>query len=218
MKNLATMILALSAMLATTSARARGGTIDITFDQSQLEHDNNDPILSFYAGGKTFMGIGPGPNLGVTFSVNARVFTQTDGLIGFTTPGIMELFNDSLPQGAAISATMGVEPGFVSTIAFLYAAIDADGRLKVYSGPDGTGAVLADVSLPVTPVQNGHVLFVTQSVSISGIERSVVFAGGNKELAVDDLTLTSVPEPPAWCMLAIGGVLAGLTSRARQTR
>ncbi len=151
--------------------------------------------------------------------MNARVFTQTDGLTGlFTPPGIAELYSDTAREGEGIAFTMDVYPGFSSSLTFDYAAIDAAGEVGVYSGLDGTGTLLADVALPVTSPIAGPGNFVTDSVSLSGIGYSVVFDGGNKQLALDDLILAAVPEPPAWCLLAVGGVLAGLASGARRTR
>src|SRR5205823_3944322 len=100
-------------------------------------------LLLFYDGGTTFLGIGGGPDLGVEFSLNARVRTKTSGLTGaFTKPGIMELKSDTAREGEGISAIMDVEGGFVSRVAFSFATIDAVGDLRVFSGFDGTGTVL----------------------------------------------------------------------------
>ncbi len=196
---------------------ARGaGTISVTFDESQLV--NNDPILTFYDGGTTYLGIGGGPDLGVEFTLNARVFTQTSGLTGaFTPPGIMELYSDTAREGEGISATMDVEGGFSSGIVFSYAAIDAAGMMQVYSGLDGTGTLLADGNLPVTSPVTGPGVFVVDSVDFSGVAQSVVFSGGNKQLAFDDL-LMGVPEPPAWGMLTIGIVLGRAVHGWQRTR
>jgi len=190
--------------LALSLGRVQGGTISITFDQPQLV--NNDPILQFYNEGQTYRGIGPGPSLGVVFTLNARVFTQTRGLAGtFTTPGIMELYSDTAREGEPIAATMNVQGGFGGTVTFDYAAIDSAGMLLVYSGADGTGSLLADQSLPVTSPQNGPGIFVADSVTFSGIGHSIVFTGGNKQLGIDDVVLSEVtPEPASLTLLGIG--------------
>ena len=210
--------LALVAMLAPGLAHpARGETITVSFDEKQLV--NNDPMLQFYDGGKTFRGIGPGPNYGVTFTINARVFTSTSSLAGtFTKPGVMLLYSDTAREGEGISATMNVKPGFSSSLAFDYAAIDAAGDLKFYSGADGTGTLLKDAMLPVTSPQTGPGTFVADAVNFSGVAHSVVFTGGNKQLGFDDLTFATVPEPSAWHLLASGGLLYSLAHLARRMR
>jgi len=192
---------------------AWGGTISVTFDESQLV--NNDPLLQFYNGGLTYRGIGPGPNLGVTFTMNARGFTNTSSLTGtFTQPGIMELYSDTAREGEGISATMDIAPGFTGKLLFDYAAIDAGGSLSIYDGLNGTGNVLASVDLPVTSPQTGPGVFVPDVAAFSGVAHSVVFNGGNKQLAFDDLTINSLaPEPPAFCLLLAGAVLLAAARR-----
>jgi hypothetical protein len=182
--------------------------INITFDQAQLV--DNDPLLTFYDGGMTFRGIKGGPNLGVTFTINARVRTNTTGLVGmFTKPGIMELISDTAREGEGIAATMNVASGFAGSIGFFYAAIDAPGEMKVFSGADGTGKLLADKVLAVTSPETGPGTFVASQVTFSGFAHSIVFQGGNKQVAFDDISLT-VPEPPAWRLLATGALWGGM--------
>jgi hypothetical protein len=202
-------------MLAFSLGRANGGLVSVTFDEPQLV--DNDPLLTFYEGGMTFRGIGGGPNLGVSFSLNARERTQTSSLTGaFTPPGIMQLFSDTAREGEGITARMNVTGGFVSGVAFSYAAIDAPGDMKIYSSFEGTGALLADLALPVTSPLTGPGVFVLDAVTFSGVAHSIVFAGGNKQLAFDDLTFTAFPEPPGWRLLAIGGAWCFLARRSRR--
>jgi hypothetical protein len=185
----------------------RAGLISITFDEPQLV--NNDPVLDFYNGGMTFRGIVPGPNDGVTFTINARVFTQTGSLTGtFTKPGIMELFSDTARQGEPITATMNVGNGFTGGIVFDYAAIDTAGTLQIFSGSNGEGNVLANVNLAVTSPVTGPGIFVADSVMFNGTAQSVVFSGGNQQIAFDDLQIQTVPVPvPAtWSLLSAGAV------------
>jgi hypothetical protein len=221
MKPLSRGAIVISALLAMGLAQsAWGGTITVSFDEKQLV--NNDPLLTFYDGGKTYRGIGGGPNYGVSFTINARAFTQTSGLIGtFTKPGIAELYSDTAREGEGISFTMDVKSGFASSVSFDYAAIDSAGEMKIYSGADGTGTLLKDVKLPVTSPITGPGTFVADSARFSGTAHSIVFNGGNKQLAIDDVALATVPEPPSWHLLAsvcLVWSLAFLSRWARQLR
>jgi hypothetical protein len=216
MNQMVQAILAIFALLTLGWGQARGGLISVTFDEPQLV--DNDPLLTFYDGGMTFRGITGGPNLGITFSLNARERTKTSSLVGtFTPPGIMQLFSDTAREGEGISAKMTVAGGFVSSATFFYAAIDAVGEISVFSGPSGTGTKLADVILPVTSPLTGPGTFVAADVPFAGVAGSIVFGGGNKQFAVDDLTLTSIPEPPTWSLLAIGGLWCCAQCRRRRT-
>jgi hypothetical protein len=205
MNQLVRAFLAIVTLLTLGWGQARGGLITVTFDEPQLV--DNDPLLTFYDGGMTFRGITGGPNLGITFSLNARERTKTSSLVGtFTPPGIMQLFSDTAREGEGISATMNVAGRFISSATFFYAAIDAVGEVSVFSGPNGTGTKLADVILPVTSPLTGPGTFVPADVPFAGVAGSIVFGGGNKQFAIDDLTLTVVPEPPAWSLLAFGAL------------
>jgi hypothetical protein len=198
---------------------ASSASITVSFDEPQLV--NNDPILNFYNGGTTYRGIGGGPDYGIAFTLNARVFTQTSGLTGtFTPPGIAELYSDTAREGEGIAFTMDVYSGMSESLSFDFATIDAGGEMKFYSGLDGTGTLLQDVLLPVTSPITGPGVFVADSVSFPGVVHSIVFSGGNKQLAIDDLTLTTVPEPSSWLLLVLGGLmsLAAPLARPRAAR
>jgi hypothetical protein len=73
------------------------------------------------------------------------------------------------------------------------------------------------VTLAITTPPGGSGIFVPDDVTFSGIAHSIVFHGGNMQLAIDDVTMTSVPEPPAWGLLAIGSVACWVASRRRRT-
>jgi hypothetical protein len=159
MRRQALRVLVVAMLCAISAGRVCGGPISVTFDEPQLV--DNDPLLTFYDGGTTYRGIGGGPNLGITFTLNARVRTNTSGLIGtFTRPGIMELYSDPAREGEGIAATMNVNGGFSAGVLFSYAAIDADGEMKIYSGPDGTGTLLEGALLPITSPETGPGIFV----------------------------------------------------------
>jgi hypothetical protein len=116
---------------------------------------------------------------------------------------------------------MDVPAGFNTGFSFYYSAPFYTGSVSVYSGLDGTGTLLASLSLPTTP--DGGSLYGTNysiwepiGVSFSGTAESVDFSGTANYIAFDDITLgsqtpsTGVPEPCT--MLLLGSGLAGLAA------
>jgi hypothetical protein len=213
MRRLVQCAFVMAALVAFNQPTVLAGTISVTFDESQLATDNNDPLLNFYNGGTTFRGIGPGPNLGVVFvDTNARLFTQAQTGT-YTPPGYMVLFNDAAREGEGISTIMNINGGIMSTLFFDYATIDAPGSITIYSGLDGTGTALASKVLAVSSPFNGPGVFVADSLSFSGVGSSIVFKGGNKQLAIDGIVMTSIPEPPTGYLLAVAIAIASLWTR-----
>ena len=102
--------------------------------------------------------------------------------------------------GYPTSITMDVSGGFAQVLSFYDIAIERIGSAMIYSGLDGTGALLANVALPITPEAFSSPTVVT----FAGIAESVVFTGGNDQLALDNISFGSVPEPSAWISLCVG--------------
>ena len=208
MKRVAKAVVSAAMLCAIVASPARGGPIVVTFDEPQLV--DNDPLLTFYDGGATYRGIAGGPDLGVSFTINARERTHTSALVGpFTPPGIMQLYSDGAREGEGIPATMNVASGFSVGLFFDYAAIDAYGSISLYSGLNGTGKLLDFILLPITSPETGPGIFVSNFVTFDGVAQSIVFDGGNKQLAFDEFIL-GVPEPPARSLLAIGALWCGI--------
>ncbi len=206
--------LALAALVALNQPTVRADTISVTFDESQLASDNDDPLLNFYNGGTTYLGVGPGPNLGVVFvDTNARLFTQAQSGM-YTPPGYMVLFSDTAREGEGISTIMNINGGIASSVFFDYATIDAAGSITIYSGLNGTGTALASEVLPISSPMTGPGVFVADSLSFSGVGHSIVFSGGNKQLGIDDIMMTAIPEPPAGYMLAFAIAIWSLSVRS----
>jgi hypothetical protein len=205
--------------LTTTAALA--GPIDLTFEGLQ----NSEAILNYYAGGFGGSGSGPGPNYGITFGPDSLALISTN--VG----GGGNFSNN--PSGTTIAYfvsgpgdLMNVAGGFTTGFSFFYSAAGS-GSVDVYSGPDGTGTLLASLNLTqnYTDVPcNGAGPFCGWDpigVTFSGTAQSVLFSGTANEVGFDDITLGSstpgnvTPEPSSLLLLGTGLVTGYCKLRRR---
>ena len=195
------------------------------FDSSSIFIEN------FYNGGTSSAGT-TGTNYGITFTPNALV-------ICLNTPGVACSNTSRGGQGDPSSQDGGLfflsgtdtfmdDPaGFTTGFSLFYAAPNSGGSLSVFSGPDGTGTLLATLALPTTPstcssvYDAGFCPFVPVGVSFSGTAESIDFAGAANQIVFDDVTFGSatpgnptVPEPSTFVMmLTAAGAGAGAFRR-----
>jgi len=182
--------------------------------------------LNYYDGGFGSNGSGPGPNYGITFSSNSST-CQPYPAGGCNTQG--------LPSGNALfyytgpSSTMDVTGGFTTGFSFYYTSPFTTGTsVSVYSGLDGTGTLLATLSLPQTPSDASCVQpycpYEPIGVAFAGTAYSVDFAGTTDQVAFGDITLgsvipqTGVPEPFTLSLLGAGLAGAAAMRRRRKQR
>jgi hypothetical protein len=116
---------------------------------------------------------------------------------------------------------MNVAAGFDTGFSFYYSANYA-GSVSVYDGLDGTGTLLAMLSLPTTP--NPYTVWVPLGVTFSGTAQSVIFSGSADYIGFDNITLGSdtpgsgaVPEPATWIMMILGFGAIGWSMRHRRS-
>ncbi len=202
---ISTRLVLLAALVAGSARGATAGVV-LTFEGLQ----NFEQVSNYYDGGTGSLGSGPGPDYGVTVSPFGLAYIpgqQTGHVTPFpndpSPPTVLLLFDPSNPLGAGAptSMTLDVSPGFSGELTFYQIVIGRTASVQIYSGLDGTGTLLADQSLAITP--EAFPLTPTP-VDFSGVAHSIVFAGGNDQVALDDIAFTNVPEPSAWLLLAAG--------------
>ena len=178
---------------------------------------NLQPVGNFYDGGST--GI---PNYGVTFSSNVialRPFSVGgSGNFSPTLLGTPAIFINGT-TGLQATGVMNVAPGFSSGLNFYFTAGFTAGQTEtvtIWSGANGTGTVLATLSLANNDGSCSSPAYCNWSnvgISFSSTAHSVTFSGPSDQLGLTDITLgsshTAIPEPSSIYLLGIG--LAGVS-------
>lgn len=193
----------------------QGGVVTLTFEGLK----DQEAVDNYYNGGLGGSGSGPGPSDGITFTSNSLAIIEeaAGGTGDFSNPpsGDTVLF---FLSGTA--DTMNVAAGFTTGFSFYYAdQVGFTGSVDVYSGLNGTGTLLASLSLPSTP--SPYTVFVPIGVTFAGTAESVEFGGSANFIAFDNITLGSstaggsVPEPTS--VILFGTILALAAIPLRKT-
>jgi hypothetical protein len=163
-------------------------------------------ISEFYNGGADSAGA-VGPALGVSFSADALAlandfdtyFTHAPSPVGVMAP-------------VGPDATMNVALGFVDAVSFSYSSSQFVSQVNVWSGVDGTGEVLASFNL-VKNAQRGcsdsdFCRFDQLTSTFAGVAHSMTFGNAAGVAAIDNISITAVPEPTTALLMSLG--VAGL--------
>lgn len=229
------MRLAISAlMLLFLTAGAVSGQV-LDFENINATYPSGYAFVQdYYNGGFSSDGT-TGANYGVEFSPNAQaICLNTPGVNcsntsrGGLAPGSEQGGLFFLSGGQTyMNRSLGFQNGF----SFFYSAVNQGGSFEVYSGLNGTGVMLAALSLSTTPsicdpiYSAGFCPFVAAGVDFAGTAQSVVFAGVANQIVFDDVTFgsstpgqISVPEPGTLLLLATGllGLIMVQRRRSRE--
>lgn len=227
---LSTMALAGALSLA---GAAQAAVVTLDFEGiAPYPNSNNVLIQNFYNGGTSSIGTS-GTNYGVGFSNNAL-------LICLNTPGVTcsntsrgGIGNPASARGALFflsggSTTLNYASGFSTGFSFNYVSFSFAGDVNVYDGLDGTGNLLATLSLSPNanagacfPGSGSFCPFSPVGVAFAGTARSIAFGGVANQIVFDDITFGSatpggVPEPETWAMLIAGLGMIGAAQRRRK--
>jgi hypothetical protein len=203
-KNLALI----AALTALGSVSSFASVVTLTFEGLGDEAS----IGNYYNGGA-------GGNLGIQFGPDSL------SLISDTAGGTGNFAN--APSGSTIAFflsgpgdVMNVTAGFDTGFSFYYAG-SITGSVGVFSGLDGTGTLLASLSLPPTP--NPNTVWAPVGITFAGTAQSVVFSGAADYIGFDNITLGSetpgaaAPDGGSSALLLTVGLL-GLAGFARRRK
>jgi hypothetical protein len=219
-------------LLMSASAFAGSGQLMSFYGLGDLQQAG-----SFYSGG----GIGGTPNYGVVFSSNFYgLVSYMNGGSGQYNPTILAygvqpiaipsaLFicpgGPPLCGGSQTTGVMNVTPGFSTGLNFFYTALFTAGQtetVQIWSGANGTGTVLATITLNSNDTSCTTVMYCMWSsagTTFTGTAHSVTFSGPPTQLGISMITLgsgsTAIPEPASFYLMGIGlvGVSVGKIRR-----
>lgn len=188
---------------------------------------NNANLLNFYNGGTDSLG-NSGTNYGIAFGSNALAIVDSDS------GGTGNIANEPSPSTVMYfltgSAVLNYAAGFDTGFSFYYSSSTA-ASVKVYSGLDATGTLLADIPLTAQYADacsgdpNGDFCnWTAVGASFAGIAMSIDFGGTVNQVAYDNITFgsatpidpTPVPEPATMALSALA--LGALGASRRQHR
>jgi hypothetical protein len=172
-------------LLASVVSRAQTKGI-VTFGSLK----NLEYINDFYSGGTGSLGSGPGPNFGLQFTTNAQaIVSASKGGSGnfIHNPGGYPVMFFQTGRNVTITPTNGIQTGLY----FYYSAIQP-GVATMYAGPNGTGNILASITL--TPNNTGCLTYKLcvwspVGVPLTATAGSISFAGVPNYLAIGTMHL-----------------------------
>lgn len=188
---------------------------------------NNASLLNYYNGGTDSLG-NSGTNYGIAFGSNTLAIVDGDA------GGSGNFANEPSPSTVMYfltgSAVLNYAAGFDTGFSFYYSSSTV-ASVKVYSGLDATGTLLADIPLAAqysdscSGDPNGDFCnWTAVGASFAGVAMSIDFGGTVNQVGYDNITFGSatpidpnpVPEPATLALSALALGALGLNRRQRR--
>jgi hypothetical protein len=184
---------------------------------------NQAAINNFYNGGTDSLG-NSGVNYGVQFGSNSLALQEQDPAANFSnepSPNTIMFFLTG-------SSVLNYAPGFDTGFSFFFTTVGFAGSVNVYDGLNATGNLLGSINLaalgagpdPANVFSNWGI----GSLTFAGTAKSIDFGGTVNQVGYDNITfgsatpsVSAIPEPSTYVMLALGLAGLGCVSRRRQT-
>ena len=226
MKNVSISAVAAVVISVCAVGSASAAVISLNFEGVNATYPSGFAFVNnFYNGGTSSDGT-TGTNFGIGFSSNAQAIclnsltvvcsnTSRGGLAPGSDKGALFFLSGA-------ETFMNVAAGFDTGFSFNYVSLSAPGSINVYDGANGTGNILATLSLSPNAgscpgYSAGFCPFSPSGIGFAGTAFSVGFAGVANQIVFDDVTFGSitpgVPEPETYALM-----LAGLTTVAAISR
>lgn len=223
-KKTVVMSLACFGLALGTATRVHATPVVLTFEGV----GNSANVNGFYNGGTDSLG-NSGTNYGIQFSNTSL------GLVDADAGGGGNFANEPSPNTilfflAGGAATMNVAAGFATGFSFFYTSPSYVGSVTVWDGLNGTGNILATLTLDMTtsncsgdPSGTPYCAWLPIGVNFDGMAYSVDFSGTANQIGFDNITLgasipggTRVPEPAGFGMMLLGMLVLGGLYRRRK--
>lgn len=158
--------------------------------------------------------VGPVSVPNVTFSGFSGVTRNNDGYVAPTPFGSQEAFLQSFPSaGAQVSwSVSGLTPGQSYALSFYDIAFGVGAQTLGVSAFGASGTYTPASQF----VYGDNILNFTATSSSGTVDFQALTSGGNFVTGIDNLTISTVPEPAGWAMMLLG--LGGLGAVIRRQR
>jgi hypothetical protein len=211
------LISALAAAGLLSAAPAFSATVTLDFEGAS----SFQSLDNFYHGG-TDTGGASGTAFGISFGLDAQALSNTADETFYSnapSPGTVLTF---VGAESTASTSMNATDGrsLANGLSFFYSLSEA-ATISVWSGLNGTGSLLASLTLDPNATNGGCVdsaycFWSAASLTWDGFAKSVQFGDAALKGGFDDITVNAVPLPAAgWLLMsALGGIGAWRRKRA----
>lgn len=208
-------LLAATALAMFAAAPVMAASPAFTLDFEKNWDFLNGDVNAYYGGGSAADGTS-GPDLGVSFA-GVSGLSNDASFTYFTNAPSLQGVAYAHTFAAGDNAFMNVAAGVDSALAFYYSSPSTiAGAVKAYSGLNGTGSLLGTLDLAANAGDTYNVWTPVRFL-FNGTARSFDLTGTANLAALDNISVSAVPEPSTMLLMLCGGVAVLRTTHRRRT-